>query len=69
MSSKVAPPEEQRVCSFALLAEPVDHVGLVAVFTSAGREPAPSGVDHPVDGDVLGDDQVSHVRSSWLSAG
>ena len=57
------PPDEQCIGGLALFAQRVEHVGLIDVIVSARGEPAPGCVYDAVDGDVLGDDQLSHVCS------
>jgi hypothetical protein len=36
------------------------------VIAAADREPAAERIDHAIQGDVLGDDQVAHVRPQAL---
>jgi hypothetical protein len=44
----------------AILGDRHDHVGVVDTLVARGVEPASGGVDHAVEGDVLGDDQLPH---------
>jgi hypothetical protein len=54
------PPEHDGVGRFALLAERGHEVGLVDFRIVGDAEPTRRRVDDAIEGDVLGDDQISH---------
>jgi hypothetical protein len=56
------PPEEDGVGRLALRTQRRHEVGLVDLRVVGHAEPTLRRIDDPIEGDVLGDDQISHLH-------